>query len=106
MAYKHVKLPAGGKKIAVVNGKLNVPENPILGYVIGDGIGVDITPASLKIWDAAVEKAYKGKRKIHWCEIYLGEKAQKLYDGNYFPDETLAARSEEHTSELQSPKDL
>src|SRR5574340_650666 len=94
MAYKHVKLPAGGKKIAVVNGKLNVPENPILGYVIGDGIGVDITPASLKIWDAAVEKAYKGKRKIHWCEIYLGEKAQKLYDGNYFPDETLAAIKE------------
>ena len=91
MAYKHVKLPADGKKISAVNGKLNVPENPIRGYVIGDGIGVDITPASLKIWDAAVERAYHGKRKIHWCEIYLGEKAQKIYDGNYFPDETLAA---------------
>lgn len=94
MAYKHVKLPANGKKISVVNGKLNVPENPILGYVIGDGIGVDITPASLKIWNAAVERAYQGKRKIHWCEIYLGEKAQKLYDGNYFPDETLAVIKE------------
>src|SRR5580698_3919414 len=91
MSYKHVKLPAGGSKITVSNGKLNVPDNAILGYVEGDGIGVDITPASIKIWDAAVAKAYKGKRKIHWCEIYLGEKAQKLYDGNYFPDETLAA---------------
>lgn len=89
MAYKHVKLPPQGKKISVVNGKLNVPDNPILGYVIGDGIGVDITPASLKIWDAAVEKAYQGKRAIHWCEIYLGDKARKLYNGNYFPDETL-----------------
>jgi isocitrate dehydrogenase len=91
MSYKHVKLPAGGAKITTANGKLAVPENPILGYVEGDGIGVDITPASMKIWDAAVAKAYDGKRKIHWCEIYLGEKAQKLYDGNYFPDETLAA---------------
>ncbi|HEY4126486.1 MAG TPA: isocitrate dehydrogenase (NADP(+)) [Gammaproteobacteria bacterium] len=94
MSYKHVKLPAGGTKITTVNGKLVVPENPILGYVEGDGIGVDITPASMKIWDAAVAKAYDGKRKIHWCEIYLGEKAQKLYDGNYFPDETLAAIKE------------
>ncbi len=91
MSYKHVKLPAGGAKITTANGKLVVPENPILGFVEGDGIGVDITPASMKIWDAAVAKAYNGKRKIHWCEIYLGEKAQKLYDGNYFPDETLAA---------------
>jgi isocitrate dehydrogenase len=91
MVYKHVKLPANGAKISVVNGKLSVPDNAILGYVEGDGIGVDITPASMKIWDAAVAKAYKGKRKIHWCEIYLGEKAQKLYEGNYFPDETLAA---------------
>jgi isocitrate dehydrogenase len=94
MSYKHVKLPAGGAKITTVNGKLVVPENPILGYVEGDGIGVDITPASIKIWDAAVAKAYNGKRNIHWCEIYLGEKAQKLYDGNYFPDETLAAIKE------------
>jgi len=94
MSYKHVKLPAGGAKITTANGKLTVPENPILGYVEGDGIGVDITPASMKIWDAAVAKAYNGKRKIHWCEIYLGEKAQKLYDGNYFPDETLSAIKE------------
>jgi isocitrate dehydrogenase len=91
MSYKHVKLPSGGTKITTSNGMLKVPDQPILGYVEGDGIGVDITPASMKIWDAAVAKAYGGKRKIHWCEIYLGEKAQKLYDGNYFPDETLVA---------------
>jgi isocitrate dehydrogenase len=91
MSYQHVKLPAGGAKISVQGGKLVVPDNPILGFVEGDGIGVDITPASIRIWDAAVAKAYGGKRKVHWCEIYLGEKAQKLYGGNFFPDETLAA---------------
>ena len=94
MSYQHVKLPAGGEKISIKGGKLVVPDQPILGYVEGDGIGIDITPASLRIWDAAVAKAYGGKRKIHWCEIYLGEKAQKLYGGNYFPDETLAAIKE------------
>ena len=56
MSYKHVKLPSGGTKITTANGKLVVPDHPILGYVEGDGIGVDITPASMKIWDAAVEK--------------------------------------------------
>jgi isocitrate dehydrogenase len=91
MAYEHVKLPPNGDKIFVRDGKLSVPDNPILGYVEGDGIGVDITPACLKIWDAAVAKAYQGKRKIHWCEIFLGEKARKRYGGNYFPDETLEA---------------
>ena len=91
MSYQHVKLPAGGQKISIAGDKLVVPDQPILGYVEGDGIGIDITPACLRIWDAAVAKAYGGKRKVHWCEIYLGEKAQKLYGGNYFPDETLAA---------------
>ncbi len=91
MSYKHIELPAGGKKISVRDGKLQVPDQPILGYVEGDGIGVDITPASIKVWDAAVEKAYGGKRKIHWAELFLGEKAAGIYDGNYFPDETLAA---------------
>ncbi len=91
MSYKHIELPAGGEKISVRDGKLQVPDQPILGYVEGDGIGVDITPASIKVWDAAVEKAYGGKRKIHWAELFLGEKAAGIYDGNYFPDETLAA---------------
>jgi isocitrate dehydrogenase len=91
MAYKHIKLPEGGEKITVKDGKLNVPDEPILGYVEGDGIGVDITPACLKIWDAAVEKAYGGKRKIHWAELFMGEKAAGIYDGDYFPAETKEA---------------
>ena len=88
-AYRHIKIPAAGEKISVRNGKLHVPDQPIVGYVEGDGIGPDITKACLRIWDAAVAKAYGGKRKIHWCETYLGEKAAGLYDGNYCPDETL-----------------
>jgi len=91
MAYKHIRIPTSGEKISIKDGKLNVPDQPILGYVEGDGIGPDITKASLRVWDAAVEEAYGGQRKIHWCEIYLGEKAAELYDGNYFPDETLEA---------------
>jgi isocitrate dehydrogenase len=87
--YRHIKIPAQGEKITVVNGKIKVPDQPIVGYVEGDGIGPDITKACLRIWDAAVEKAYGGKRKIHWCETFLGEKAAGLYDGNYCPDETL-----------------
>ncbi|MBL8259028.1 MAG: isocitrate dehydrogenase (NADP(+)) [Candidatus Competibacteraceae bacterium] len=94
MAYKHIRIPTSGEKITVKDGKLSVPDQPILGYVEGDGIGPDITKASLRVWDAAVEEAYGGQRKIHWCEIYLGEKAAELYDGNYFPDETLEAIKE------------
>ncbi|HCK81893.1 MAG TPA: isocitrate dehydrogenase (NADP(+)), partial [Candidatus Competibacteraceae bacterium] len=94
MAYKHIRIPTGGEKISIKDGKLQVPDQPILGYVEGDGIGPDITKASLRVWDAAVEEAYGGQRKIHWCEIYLGEKAAGLYDGNYFPDETLEAIKE------------
>jgi len=91
MAYRHVKLPESGEKISVQNNKLQVPDNPILGYVEGDGIGKDITDASLRVWNAAVEKAYNGNRQVHWCELYLGEKAAGLYDGDYFPAETLDA---------------
>lgn len=91
MAYKHINIPAGGEKITVENDKLHVPNNPYLGYVEGDGIGRDITKACLPIWDAAVKKAYGGEKQIHWVELFLGEKAAGIYDGNYFPDETLAA---------------
>jgi isocitrate dehydrogenase len=91
MAYKHIRIPTSGEKISVKDGKLHVPDQPIVGFVEGDGIGPDITKASLRVWDAAVEEAYGGQRKINWCEIYLGEKAAELYDGNYFPDETLEA---------------
>ncbi|MBI2382879.1 MAG: isocitrate dehydrogenase (NADP(+)) [Gammaproteobacteria bacterium] len=89
--YRHIKVPTTGEKVRVVNGKLHVPDQPVIGYVEGDGIGPDITKACLRIWDAAVAKAYGGKRKIHWCETFLGEKAAGLYDGNYCPDETLHA---------------
>jgi isocitrate dehydrogenase len=88
-SYRHIKIPSGGEKITIQNGKIVVPDQPIIGYVEGDGIGPDITKACLRIWDAAIEKAYDGRRKIHWCETYLGEKAAGLYDGNYCPEETL-----------------
>ena len=94
MAYKHIRIPTSGEKISVKDGKLNVPDQPIVGFVEGDGIGPDITKASLRVWDAAVEEAYGGRRKINWCEIYLGEKAAELYEGNYFPEETLEAIKE------------
>ncbi len=86
---QHIRLPETGEKITVEDGALCVPKNPIIGYVEGDGIGPDITRASMRVWEAAVELAYRGDRKIHWCELYMGEKAGALYDGNYFPDETL-----------------
>lgn len=85
----HIKIPEIGEKITLENGALSVPENPIIGYVEGDGIGPDITKASMRVWDAAVELAYGGTRKIHWCELFMGEKAGEIYDGDYFPDETL-----------------
>src|SRR5512147_2980412 len=91
MAYKHILIPPTGEKVTVKNGKLHVPDNPIIGYVEGDGIGPDITRACLRVWDAAVEQAYSGRRKIQWCELYMGEKAAELYEGNYFPAETLDA---------------
>ena len=94
MAYKHIRIPTSGEKITVKDGELCVPDQPIIGFVEGDGIGPDITRASLRVWDAAVEEAYGGQRNIHWCELYLGEKAGELYDGNFFPDETLEAIKE------------
>ncbi len=93
MSYVNIKVP-NGEKITYANGELNVPDNPILAYIEGDGIGVDITPASLHVWNSAVEKAYGGKRKIAWMEIYSGEKAASLYDGNYMPEETFDAMRE------------
>ena len=71
-----------------------MPDQPIIGYVEGDGIGPDITNASLRAWNAAVEKAYSGKKRIHWCELYMGEKAAGIYEGDYFPAETLKAIEE------------
>lgn len=89
MSYQNITLPENGVKITIKNDKLVVPDNPILGFVEGDGIGRDITTASMRVWDAAVQKAYGDKRKVHWCELFMGEKAAGVYDGDYFPAETL-----------------
>lgn len=94
MAYDKIVVPSTGQKITFTNGKMNVPDDPILLFIEGDGIGYDIMTASKRIWDAAVEKAYGGKRKISWMEIYCGEKAAGLYDGNYMPEETFDALRE------------
>ncbi len=90
MTYKHIVVPPGGEKIRVEDGKLVVPDNPYICFIEGDGIGVDITPAMRRVLDAAVEKAYGGKRKIVWVEIYAGEKAYQIY-GEYLPEETFQA---------------
>ena len=94
MAYDKIEVPTTGEKITYVDGKLTVPDNPILAFIEGDGIGVDITPASMTVWNAAVEKAYGGEKKVSWMEIYAGEKAAGIYDGNYLPDETTEAMRE------------
>ncbi len=91
MSYRHIKIPESGQKISVSDNLLQVPDNPILGFVEGDGIGPDITRASMRVWDAAVEKVYGDRRKVHWAELYLGEKAGEIYEGDYFPAETLDA---------------
>jgi isocitrate dehydrogenase len=94
MGYEKVTVPEGGERISASGDTLRIPDNPYLAYIEGDGTGPDITRACLRIWDAAVEKAYGGKRKVAWVEIFAGEKAASLYDGNYFPDETLEAIKE------------
>ena len=92
MGYQHIAVPVIGEKISVNDDfSINVPDRPIIPYIEGDGIGVDITPVMLKVVDAAVAKAYAGVRQISWMEIYTGEKAAELYDGDWFPAETLQA---------------
>ncbi len=90
--YQHVKVPAAGTKITVnADSSLNVPDQPIIPYIEGDGTGLDITPVMIKVVDAAVAKAYGGKRKIHWMEIYAGEKSTRVYGPDvWLPDESLA----------------
>ena len=92
MAYQHIKVPEQGTPITVnEDHSLNVPNAPIIPYIEGDGIGIDISPVMIKVVDAAVEKAYGGEKKIAWMEIYTGEKAAELYEGDWFPQETLDA---------------
>ncbi|QWK11485.1 MAG: isocitrate dehydrogenase (NADP(+)) [Thermoflexus hugenholtzii] len=88
--FTHVRVPEDGKKIEVRNGRLVVPDHPIIGYIVGDGTGRDIMPAAMKVWDAAVQKVYGGQRKIAWVRLYAGEDAEELY-GERLPEETLRA---------------
>ncbi|GAT33433.1 isocitrate dehydrogenase [Terrimicrobium sacchariphilum] len=92
MAYTTVTPPAGGK-ISITNGKLNVPDNPVLPFIRGDGTGPDIWAASERVFDAAVEKAYGGKKKIAWFEVFAGEASKTKFD-NWLPDDTVEAFNE------------
>ncbi|HLR13929.1 MAG TPA: NADP-dependent isocitrate dehydrogenase [Burkholderiaceae bacterium] len=93
MSYQHIKVPAAGEKITVnADFSLNVPDQPIVPYIEGDGTGVDISPVMIKVIDAAVAKAYDGQRQIHWMEVYAGEKATNVYGPDvWLPEETLEA---------------
>src|SRR5256885_7219765 len=130
--FQHIQVPAEGQKITVnADMSLNVPDQPIIPFIEGDGTGVDITPVMIKVVDAAVARAYGGKRKIQWMEVFAGEKSTRIYGPDvWLPEETMQAlreyvvsikgplttpvgggirslnRSEEHTSELQSPCNL
>ena len=93
MSYQHIKVPADGQAITANEDlSLNVPDNPVIPYIEGDGIGADISPVMIKVVDAAVDKAYQGSRRIAWMEIFAGEKATSIYGENeWLPDETLSA---------------
>lgn len=106
MGYKKIQVPAVGDKITVnADHSLNVPDQPIIPYIEGDGIGVDISPVMIKVVDAAVEKAYGGKRKISWMEVYAGEKATQVYDQDtWLPQETLDA-VKDYVVSIKGPAD-
>ena len=95
MTYKKIKIPKKGQKISYDNGKLIVPDNPIIPYIEGDGIGIDITPPMINVVDEAVKIAYNGSKKIEWMEVFCGEKATKVYTKDtWLPDETIDALKE------------
>ncbi len=98
--FDKIKPPALGEKITLnKDNSLNIPDEPIIPFIEGDGIGVDITPAMKKVIDAAVQKSYNGKRKIHWMEIYAGEKATEVYGEDvWLPDETIEALRQYHVT--------
>lgn len=93
MKYDHIKVPEQGERITLnADHSLNVPDRPIIPFVQGDGIGIDVTPAMRKVVDASVAKAYGGKRRVEWMEVYAGERAAQIYGaGTWFPQETLQA---------------
>lgn len=95
MGYQHISVPSGEKISVNSDYSLSVPDNPIIPYIEGDGIGIDVTPPMISVVDAAVEKAYGGKKKIAWMEVYAGEKATSVYEQDtWLPDETLEAFKE------------
>ena len=95
MSYKKIKIPKKGQKISYIDGKLVVPDNPIIPFIEGDGIGIDITPPMINVVNEAVKIAYNGKKKIEWMEVFCGEKATKKYDkDSWLPDETIDALKE------------
>ena len=95
MPYKKIKVPKKGSKITYENGRINIPNNPIIPYIEGDGIGVDITPPMINVVNEAVKIAYKDKKKIEWMEVYCGEKATQVYSKDtWLPDETIDALKE------------
>ena len=102
--YQHIQVPTQGQKIAVnADTSLNVPDEPIIPYIEGDGTGRDITPVMRKVVDAAVAKSYGGQRKIHWMEVYAGEKATRVYGPDvWLPEETVAA-VRDHVVSIKGP---
>jgi isocitrate dehydrogenase len=103
-SFQHIQVPAAGRKISVnADQSLDVPDQPIIPFIEGDGIGVDITPVMLKVVDAAVDRSYGGQRKIHWMEVFAGEKATRLYGRDvWLPDETVQA-VREHVVSIKGP---
>ncbi len=93
MSYQHIKIPAEGQAITANEDlSLNVPDNPVIPFIEGDGIGADISPVMIDVVDAAVDKAYQGSKKIAWMEIFAGAKATAIYgEDAWLPDESLAA---------------
>ena len=90
LSYNGVAVPTDGKKIGFAGGKYDIPDNPIIPFIEGDGTGRDIWKASLRVFNAAVDKAYKGKRRVAWYEVFAGEKAKSKFD-NWLPDDTVDA---------------
>src|SRR5215469_14529293 len=96
-SYNGISLPAGGKAITYSGDKLQVPDNPIIPYIEGDGTGRDIWAASVRVFDAAVERAYNGRRKVYWFEVFAGEKAFTKF-GDWLPPQTVDAVRDLHVS--------
>src|SRR5689334_22527564 len=90
MSYQHLQVPAGGQKVSIAGGQLTVPDHPILPFIEGDGTGPDIWRASVRVFDAAVQKAYGGQRQVAWMEVYAGEKSFNQF-GTWLLDETVEA---------------